>query len=146
MRESVFLPRFDGCSMPRAPRAITAPQTGSQEIPVFPAHALVGILECERDKALAQWLFQYDVQHRQQTMMQPAFTQIGHAGQRMARQQQLQHFIKQPRWRHILQQGRKIAEWARRYPHLSAYRAWPQAGPPATFVSDLRDTAAQDRR
>ena len=76
------------------------------------AYAFVGVLQRQPDKALAKWLLEYDVEHRQQAVVQSLFAQLLEALHGVAREQQLEHLVEQPRRRNILEQAGHFANRA----------------------------------
>jgi len=78
------------------------------------AHALVGVLERQPDEALAQGLFEDDVEQRQQAVVQAFCAQLLQALHRIAGEQQLEHLVEQARGGHVFQQGGHVADWMAR--------------------------------
>ncbi|EEF25789.1 conserved hypothetical protein, partial [Ricinus communis] len=72
-------------------------------------NTLIGIFQRQHDKFLTQRLFQHHVQQRQQTVMQLLSAQGIDALNRMTRQEQLEHLIKQAARRHIFEQVSQFA-------------------------------------
>jgi len=73
-------------------------------------HALVGLRQRQRHKALAQRLLEDHVEQRQDAFGQSLLAQLAHAGARMPGHEQLQHFVVQARRRHVLEQRREAPD------------------------------------
>src|SRR6266699_6149696 len=73
------------------------------------AHPAVGLLERESDEALAHRLLEDDVEQGQQTVVQAFAAQLAQARRRVAREQQLLHFLVDPRRGNISQQVSQLA-------------------------------------
>ena len=102
--------------------------------------ALIGVLECKHDEALAERLLHDDVEQRQQAVVQPLPAQLHYALHRVTGEQELQHLVEQARWRHVGEQVREPAyrpagpgidlePAARREPHRAqhAHRIFAEA-------------------
>src|SRR6266568_1842004 len=74
------------------------------------AHPAVGLLERESDEALPHRLLEHDVEQRQEASVQAFAAQLAQARRRVAREQQLLHFLVHPRRRHVLQEMRHLAD------------------------------------
>src|SRR6266446_4362093 len=61
------------------------------------AHPAVGLLERESDEALPHRLLEHDVEQRQEAPVQAFAAQLAQARRRVAREQQLLHFLVHPR-------------------------------------------------
>ena len=93
-----FLPEFEDF-MPEQAGKQKARRGG------FPGmDAVVGVLQRQSDEPFTHRLFEHDVEHRQQTVMQAFGAQLPQAFQRVAGEQQLHHFVEQARRRHIAHQ------------------------------------------
>src|SRR5712691_2936722 len=74
------------------------------------AHSAVGLFERESDEALPHRLLEHDVEQRQEASVQAFAAQLAQARRRVAREQQLLHFLVHPRRRHVLQEMRHLAD------------------------------------
>ena len=74
------------------------------------AHARVGVAERDLDEALAVRLLEDHVEQRQQPVVQALGAQPPHAGERVARLEQLQHLVEEARRRHVLDQVGELCD------------------------------------